>query len=166
MNRILILTASIIIASCSQHTVIKNKMINDFDQSVDSGNFTEEYLTKSSSVRCKNDSADLYSRIQSPKRTIESIQEHIDVRTSDIYLVYRIAERDNPNLKGTICLKLTISPDGKVSSSTIEFSDLDNLEFEVNVMKVMDSVNFGKYDVPTITLLYPLNFIPTGALYY
>ena len=123
-------------------------------------NTPDKYSDKIDDARCRDAKSDIYSGGKFGKRTTKSIQSHMNIRKFDVYSAYRQATKDDPNLEGTICLKLTISSNGDVESSGVKYSELNSPEFEKYILMIMNSIDFGKYDVPRITILYPLHFIP------
>ena len=58
-------------------------------------------------------------------------------------------------------LRLTIEPDGKVSACTVDSSDMDSASLDKKIAARVKKFNFGnKEDVPSITILYPIDFLP------
>lgn len=96
-----------------------------------------------------------------PSRTDEEIQIVFDRYKSALYRIYNRELRKNPTLQGKVVLKLTIEPDGKVSKCSIESSDMDAPELDAKIVDRVKKFNFGpKENVPAVTILYPIDFLP------
>ena len=98
-----------------------------------------------------------------PSRTDEEIQIVFDRYKSALYRIYNRMLRKNPTLQGKMVLRLTIEPDGKVSASSVDSSDMDSAELDKKIAARVKKFNFGAKDgVPTITILYPIDFLPAS----
>ena len=96
-----------------------------------------------------------------PSRTDEEIQIVFDRYKSALYRIYNRELRKNPTLQGKMVLRLTILPDGKVSACSVDSSDMDAPELDKKIAARVKKFNFGAKDgVPTITILYPIDFLP------
>ena len=96
-----------------------------------------------------------------PSRTDEEIQIVFDRYKSALYRIYNRELRKNPTLQGKMVLRLTIKPDGKVSACTVDSSDMDAPALDKKIAARVKKFNFGAKDgVPTITILYPIDFLP------
>ena len=96
-----------------------------------------------------------------PSRTDEEIQIVFDRYKAALYRIYNRELRKNPTLQGKVVLKLTIEPNGSVSACSIESTDMDSKELEKKIVERVKKFNFGaKEDVPAITILYPIDFLP------
>lgn len=96
-----------------------------------------------------------------PSRTDEEIQIVFDKYKAALYRIYNRELRKNPTLQGKMVLRLTIEPDGKVSASKVDSSDMDSQELDKKIAARVKKFNFGaKEGVPTITILYPIDFLP------
>lgn len=96
-----------------------------------------------------------------PSRTDEEIQIVFDRYKSALYRIYNRELRKNPTLQGKMVLRLTILPDGKVSACTVESSDMDSTALDKKIAARVKKFNFGAKDgVPSITILYPIDFLP------
>ena len=93
-------------------------------------------------------------------RTDEEIQLVFDRNKSALYAIYQRALRQDPTLQGKIVLKITIDPSGKVLKSAVISSDLGNKELELKIAARVRLFNFGPKDVDTITISYPIDFLP------
>nr|WP_255774606.1 AgmX/PglI C-terminal domain-containing protein [Microbulbifer zhoushanensis] len=98
-----------------------------------------------------------------PSRTDEEIQIVFDRYKASLYRIYNRELRKNPALQGKMVLKLTIEPDGSVSAVSVESSDMDSPALNSKITARVKRFNFGpKAGVPTITILYPIDFLPAG----
>ncbi len=98
-----------------------------------------------------------------PSRTDEEIQIVFDRYKSALYRIYNRELRKNPTLQGKMVLRITILPNGKVSKASIESTDLDSALLSKKMIERVKRFNFGaKKDVPTITILYPIDFLPAS----
>lgn len=96
-----------------------------------------------------------------PSRTDEEIQIVFDKYKAALYRIYNRELRKNPTLQGKMVLRLTIEPDGKVSACTVDSSDMDSSSLDKKIAARVKKFNFGvKEDVPSITILYPIDFLP------
>lgn len=96
-----------------------------------------------------------------PSRTDEEIQIVFDRYKAALYRIYNRELRKNPTLKGKMVLRITIEPDGSVSFGKVESTDLDSPELSGKIIARVKRFNFGpKEGVPTITILYPIDFLP------
>ncbi len=98
-----------------------------------------------------------------PSRTDEEIQIVFDRYKSALYRIYNRQLRKNPTLQGKMVLRITIRPDGSVSASAVDSSDMDSPELDKKIAARVKKFNFGaKEGVPTITILYPIDFLPAS----
>jgi len=98
-----------------------------------------------------------------PSRTDEEIQIVFDRYKAALYRIYNRELRNDPRLQGKMVLRLTIEPDGRVSACTIESTDLPSDVLKQEVVARVKRFNFGpKADVPPITILYPIDFLPAA----
>ena len=94
-------------------------------------------------------------------RTDEEIQIVFDRYKSALYRLYNRELRKNPTLKGQMVLRFTIEPDGSVSLCELHSSDMNAPQLSSQVVARVGSFNFGaKDDIPAITILYPIDFLP------
>ena len=98
-----------------------------------------------------------------PSRTDEEIQIVFDRYKAALYRIYNRELRKNPTLQGKMVLRITILPNGKVSKAKVESTDLDSALLSKKIVERVKRFNFGaKKDVPTITILYPIDFLPAS----
>jgi len=94
-------------------------------------------------------------------REEESITIVFDQNKSKLYTIYNRARRKDPSLKGKIVLKITILPSGKVSKIKVLSSELNNTKLESRLVSRIKQFNFGAMKVETVTVTYPIEFLPS-----
>jgi uncharacterized membrane protein YgcG len=98
-----------------------------------------------------------------PARTDEEIQIVFDRYKASFYRLYNRELRNNPALRGQMVLRLTIEPDGSVSMCALQSTDMDAPDLATQVVSRVRTINFGAKDgVPTVTILYPIDFLPAA----
>lgn len=96
-----------------------------------------------------------------PSRTDEEIQIVFDRYKAALYRIYNRELRNDPNLKGKMVLRLTIEPDGQVSACAVKSTDLASPTLSAEVVDRVLKFQFGaKQGVPSITIVYPIDFLP------
>jgi hypothetical protein len=95
-------------------------------------------------------------------RTDEEIQIVFDRYKASFYRLYNRELRNNPALKGQMVLRLTIEPDGSVSMCVLQSSDMDAPDLAAQVVSRVKTINFGAKDVPAVTIVYPIDFLPAA----
>ena len=80
-----------------------------------------------------------------------------------MYRIYKRQLRKKPALQGKMVLRLTIQPDGSVTACSVDSSDMDSPDLDTKIAARVKKFNFGaKEGVPTITILYPIDFLPAS----
>jgi hypothetical protein len=98
-----------------------------------------------------------------PSRTDEEIQIVFDRHKAALYRVYNRELRRNPTLQGQMVLRLTIEPDGSVSLCELRSTDMKAPQLTQQVVKRVKTFDFGtKEGVPSLTILYPIDFLPAA----
>ena len=98
-----------------------------------------------------------------PSRTDEEIQIVFDKYKAALYRIYNRELRANPTLQGKVVLRLKIEPNGSVSLCKVESTDMDSSKLLANIVARVKRFNFGaKADVPPVTILYPIDFLPAS----
>ena len=98
-----------------------------------------------------------------PARTDEEIQIVFDRYKASFYRLYNRELRNNPALKGRMILRLTIEPDGSVSMCALQSTDMEAPDLVTQVVGRVRTINFGaKEGVPTVTIVYPIDFLPAA----
>jgi hypothetical protein len=95
-------------------------------------------------------------------RTDEEIQIVFDRYKASFYRLYNRELRNNPALKGQMVLRLTIEPDGSVSMCALQSTDMDAPDLATQVLGRVRTINFGAKDVPAVTIVYPIDFLPAA----
>ena len=98
-----------------------------------------------------------------PGRTDEEIQIVFDRYKATLYRIYNRELRKDPTLRGKILLRISIETDGSISLCRVESTDLASAELVTKIVERIKKFNFGlKEDVPVLTILYPIDFLPAG----
>jgi outer membrane biosynthesis protein TonB len=99
----------------------------------------------------------------SPGRTDEEIQIVFDRYKAALYRIYNKELRKDPTLRGKLLLRMSIETGGVVSMCKVESTDLASPELVAKIVERIKRFNFGpKEGVPTITILYPIDFLPAA----
>lgn len=94
-------------------------------------------------------------------RAEEDVTLIFDQNKSKLYSLYNRARRKNPGLKGKIILQITISPAGKVANLKVVSSELNDKDLESKLIKRIRGFNFGAKNVKQLTVIYPIEFLPS-----
>jgi len=96
-------------------------------------------------------------------RTDEEIQIVFDRYKATLYRIYNKELRKDPTLRGKLLLRIVIEPGGEVSFCKMESTDLGSPELVAKIVARVERFNFGpKEDVPSTTILYPIDFLPAS----
>ena len=95
-------------------------------------------------------------------RSDEEIQVVFDRYKSALYRLYQRELRNDASLQGKVILRLTIEPDGSVSMAQVKSSEMDAPALISDIVGRVKGFNFGAKDVPAVTIVYPMNFLPAG----
>ena len=96
-------------------------------------------------------------------RTDEEIQIVFDRYKAALYRIYNKELRKDPTLRGKMLLRISIESNGSVSMCVVESTDLASPELVALIVERITRFNFGpKDDVPKITILYPIDFLPAA----
>ncbi|MGH8493385.1 MAG: TonB family protein [Moraxellaceae bacterium] len=93
------------------------------------------------------------------RRTTEDIRKIFDQYGGKLNNAYQRALRDDPTMQGTLRVKLTIAPDGSVTSASVASSQLNNAELESKMLSIVRGFNFGAEEVEIWTGTYDINFV-------
>jgi hypothetical protein len=93
-------------------------------------------------------------------RTDEEIQIVFDRHKAALYRLYNRELRRDPTLRGQMVLRIRIEPDGGVSLCELQGTDMNAPDLMAQVLERVRSFNFGPKDVPVVTVLYPIDFLP------
>jgi len=98
-----------------------------------------------------------------PGRTDEEIQIVFDRYKAALYRIYNNALRKDPTLRGNMLMRIRIEPNGEVSLCKVESTDLASAELVAKIVERIKRFNFGpKEGVQSMTILYPIDFLPAG----
>jgi outer membrane biosynthesis protein TonB len=95
-------------------------------------------------------------------RTDEEIQIVFDRYKAALYRLYNRELRRDPTLQGKMILRLTIEPDGTVSFCQLQSTDMNAPDLSAQVVDRVRAFNFGAKEVPAITIVYPIDFLPAA----
>jgi hypothetical protein len=96
-----------------------------------------------------------------PGRTDEEIQIIFDRHKAGLYRLYNRELRRNPTLRGQMVLRIRIEPDGSVSLCELQSTDMEAPNLVTQVLGRVKAFDFGaKEGVATLTILYPIDFLP------
>jgi outer membrane biosynthesis protein TonB len=95
-------------------------------------------------------------------RSDEEIQVVFDRHKSALYRLYQRELRNDATLQGKVVLRLTIEPDGSVSMAQLKSSEMEAPALIADILARVKGFNFGAKDVPAVTIVYPMNFLPAG----
>jgi protein TonB len=95
-----------------------------------------------------------------PARSRDEIERVFDRNKGAIYALYNRALRENPGLQGKVVLRLTIDPNGSVTSCEIVSSELGDPEFEQKLVQRVLLFQFDPKDVAPVTTTKPIDFFP------
>jgi outer membrane biosynthesis protein TonB len=95
-------------------------------------------------------------------RSDEEIQIVFDRHKSALYRLYQRELRNDATLQGKVILRLTIEPNGSVSMVQVKSSEMDAPGLTSDIVARVKGFNFGAKDVPAVTIVYPMNFLPAG----
>ena len=95
-------------------------------------------------------------------RSGEEIQIVFDRYKSALYRLYQRELRRDSTLQGKVILRLTIQPDGSVSMVQVQSSEMEAPDLTTGIVERVKGFDFGAKDVPAVTIVYPMNFLPSG----
>ena len=93
-------------------------------------------------------------------RTEEQIRQVFNRSQGRINSAYQRALRQNPALRGTVVLTMTIAPSGEVTNVVIKSTEVGDDELERRILVIVKSMDFGALPVEVWTGDYALNLFP------
>jgi hypothetical protein len=94
-------------------------------------------------------------------RTDEEIQIVFDRHKAALYRLYNRELRRDPTLQGQMVLRIRIEPNGSVSLCELQGTDMNAPNLSSQVLARVRTFDFGaKEDIPAVTILYPIDFLP------
>ena len=94
-------------------------------------------------------------------RTEEQIRQVFNRSQGRINSAYQRALRQNPALRGTVVLSMTIAPSGEVTNVVIKSTEVGDDELERRILVIVKSMDFGALPVEVWTGDYALNLFPS-----
>ncbi|MFN3714257.1 MAG: AgmX/PglI C-terminal domain-containing protein [Alcanivoracaceae bacterium] len=94
-------------------------------------------------------------------RTEEQIRSTFTRSQGRINSAYQRALRQNPALRGTIVLTMTIAPSGEVTNVVVKSSEVGDADLERRIIVIVQSMDFGALPVEVWTGDYALNLFPS-----
>ena len=95
-------------------------------------------------------------------RTDEEIQIVFDRYKAALYRLYNRELRRDPTLQGKMILRITIQPDGSVSLCQLHSTDMNAPDLSAQVVERVKTFDFGAKEVPAVTIVYPIDFLPAA----
>lgn len=95
------------------------------------------------------------------QRSIEEIRRVFDTNKGAIFAIYNRALRSDPSLQGKVVLELVIAPDGQVTDCRVVASEITDETVVAKIVSRIRLFDFGKREVGTTTISYPVHFLPT-----
>lgn len=95
-------------------------------------------------------------------RSSEETNMVFDRNKAAIDSIYRRAAREDATLQGKLVLELVITPQGKVESCKVAFSELNNPEVERKIVERVKLFDFGSKDVDPTTVRFTYEFLPAS----
>lgn len=96
------------------------------------------------------------------KRSEESVRGVMMSYTGRLTYIYNKYLKKNPELRGKIVVDVTIEADGSVGSAKVSSSDVNDAEFEREVLNFVRKWKYAPIDEGTVTVSYPLFFNKVG----
>lgn len=96
-----------------------------------------------------------------PERPAENIEKFMDRNKSAFFAMYNRELRKSPAMQGKVVFLIEIAPSGRVTSVSIESSELNNPGLEKKLMRKIRSIDFTAMAVSTWKNFYRINFIPS-----
>ena len=93
-------------------------------------------------------------------RSREEIELVFDRNKGAIFALYNRALRNDPTLEGKLVLRLTIAPNGTVTSCEVVSSELGDPDLEAKLVARIKLFRFEAKDVEPITTTKPIDFFP------
>lgn len=117
-------------------------------------------LTDNELIAQKNEAlGDVDQKANSKGRSEAKIRATLEANKSRLYSLYNRALRKDPFLKGLVVFEIEIQPDGKVSSATIQSSELNNKKLERRLLTILKSINFGDIGSDVVNTQWSAEFL-------
>ncbi len=115
----------------------------------------------SAAKKVKTRARKIQSVADARERSIEEIRRVFDTNKGAIFAIYNRALRSDPTLQGKVLLELVIDPSGRVTNVKIVDSEMQDQSLMSKIMSRIRMFDFGKQDVATTKINYPVHFLPT-----
>jgi TonB family protein len=139
-----------------------SKGINTSTMSRDAGS-THLVARTATEVKSSIETTSMKKKLRAERnasRSQEDIQIVFDRHKGAIFNIYNRALRKDPSLEGKVVFRLTIAPSGQVTAISVVSSELGNTALEHKLLARIKMINFGAKPVDTVTLTYPIDFLP------
>ncbi|MFT7559590.1 MAG: protein TonB [Flavobacteriales bacterium] len=94
-------------------------------------------------------------------RSQEEVSIVFDQNKGLLYSIYSRARRKNSDLQGKLVLEITIEPNGSVSKVRNVASELNDAALERRLIMRIEQFKFIDKDVETVTVTFPIEFLPS-----
>ena len=84
-------------------------------------------------------------------------------KSADLRACYEKGLMNKSNLAGQITVRFLLTPAGQATSVAKESSSLADAEVEQCVIKTIINLSFARFDGNAVTIVYPIEFQPSGA---
>jgi len=102
-----------------------------------------------------------YDPKKNSQRDMQNIRPVIERLKGAVYALYNKALRIDPNLGGRFIFEFFIMPDGTIKDLKIISSELGDSKLELNLLKKIQSLNFGQADVKPTKVEYSYSLTPS-----
>ena len=117
-----------------------------------------DFLTGDKTIRLHDEDQREHVTVTSPAQL--SYNGELDRHKAALYRLYNRELRRNPTLQGQMVLRIRIEPDGSVSLCELQGTDMDAPNLSAQVLDRVRTFDFGAKEVPAVTILYPIDFLP------
>jgi TonB family protein len=93
-------------------------------------------------------------------RTDDEIQAVFDQNKASLYVIYQRFLRHKAPIETHIIFSITIEPSGQVSGCSIHKAKPKNPDLGKAVCSEIRQFNFGPKNMSSITITYPIDFLP------
>ena len=94
-------------------------------------------------------------------RTTEEVTIVFDQHKGQLYSLYNRERRKQPGLEGKVVVQITISPAGAVTDAKVVSTELNSPRLEARIIARVKQFKFAAKDVETLTVTYPIEFLPS-----
>ena len=145
-------------ANKSSGGIDTSKLSRDTATSALAGRKTSKVSSSIDNIKASNQQQ---ARSGQNKRPEQEIQLVFDRYKGALEALYMRTLRKEPSLEGKVVFELTISPSGKVTKCRIVSSELNSKSLERRLVARIKSFRFSSQNVETVTVTYPVDFLPS-----